>query len=347
MQYRLLGAFCLFLAICLFSCSPKLNPNPEIKDSYNQELYGKRRSFTAATGNALMRKFLTPQEYLIPEDLQKDIEKNKRVIQHPPKDKWVKGCNWETVLLNDVLAYKIVPEGLEDKSKAIMYLHGGGFVIGPFSFQWKMLSHIAVATNRVAYVPIYRMAPYHPYPAAQEDSVLAYEAILKNHTAENVCLIGDSAGGHLIFNVAQIVRNKNGEVPGKLVALSPVLECKLDEKGLAWYDHKDGMLNLEDTNTTFRFYLNGADYDDPLVNLKDNMDFTGLPPCLLLTGTYELLHPGTLEFLERAKKEKYDITYIIGNKMMHVWPAAVGIYPESELGMQQIADYINFYGVSP
>ena len=132
----------------------------------------------------------------------------------------------ERLELSGMAAEKIVhPDVIPGKT--LFYLHGGGYVLGSLKSHRHLVSRFAVAARATAYHLDYRLAPEHPYPAALEDAVKAYRAILGSGIApEDIVVCGESAGGNLATALLLKAREEDLPQPAGLHLLSPWLDMK-------------------------------------------------------------------------------------------------------------------------
>ena len=126
----------------------------------------------------------------------------------------------ESASLGGVPGLHLVPEDAVT-DRALLYLHGGGYVIGSPQTHKGMVSYIADAMQAQTWLIDYRMGPEAPFPAAVDDSLAAYKALLETHTADNIIIAGDSAGGGLTLATAMKIRDTGLASPAGLVTLSP------------------------------------------------------------------------------------------------------------------------------
>jgi epsilon-lactone hydrolase len=116
-----------------------------------------------------------------------------------------------------------MPEGA-DKSKVLLYTHGGGFAVGSASSHRKLAAHVAKALGSVSFVLDYRRAPEFRHPAQLEDGVAAFDALAASGiTPQDITTIGDSAGGNLAIAIALALKAQGKQGPGRVIAFSPWL----------------------------------------------------------------------------------------------------------------------------
>jgi acetyl esterase/lipase len=205
------------------------------------------------------------------------------------------------------------------KDRALLYLHGGGYVIGSPETHKGFVSYLADAMQADTWLIDYRMGPEAPFPAAVDDALSAYKALLETHTAENIIIAGDSAGGGLTLAVAMKIRDVGLALPAGLVALSPW--ANLNQIGSS-YDTKadtDPMVSRDGLNWFAAHYLGpNGDADDPYASPAYG-DFSGLPPLLIQVGADEALLSDSIAVADRAGSAHVAITLEIWPNMIHVF----------------------------
>ena len=171
------------------------------------------------------------------------------------------------------------------QSAAILYLHGGGYCVGSPAMYRAVTARLARATGLPVFVADYRLAPEHPFPAAVDDAVAAYRALLEMGP---VVVAGDSAGGGLALATALAARQLQLSPPAALILLSPWVDLTtsmLSDKAA----RHEAVLSRAWLAACARHYLAGGDPKAPLASPIYG-DLHGLPPTLIQAGADELLH---------------------------------------------------------
>ncbi|MDR2188149.1 MAG: alpha/beta hydrolase [Azonexus sp.] len=206
----------------------------------------------------------------------------------------------ESEALGGAPTFKLTPGGVPtaNQGHAILYVHGGGFVMGGGELAAKAAQVYALKCGMVVYAVDYRLAPDHPYPAALDDVVAAYRGLLDRYVPEKTAIIGISAGGGLVASALLKVRDAGMPLPAAAVLLTP--ECDLTESGDSFETLRDldVILHRRPTAPTL-LYAAGHDLRDPMLSPLFG-DFTrGFPPTLLISGTRDLFLSNTVR-LHRA-----------------------------------------------
>ena len=184
-------------------------------------------------------------------------------------------------------------------SAAMLWIHGGGYVMG----RPKLSDEFSVRLNRrlgiTIAVPEYRLAPEHPYPAALEDcyAALLWLASLPSVDATRIAIAGESGGGGLAAALAFLARDR-GEVSPVLQLLSyPMLDDRTTAKPTAALGYR--LWNENSNRFAWTAYLRGADPD--LAVPARRTDLAGLPPAWLGTGTADLFYDEDIAYAQRLK----------------------------------------------
>ncbi len=233
-----------------------------------------------------------------------------------------------------------VPSGKTDRT--IVYVHGGGYVIGSLNSHRGMLAHFAVAAQARVLAVDYRLAPEHPHPGALEDALAAYEAVLAEGTAPSKVVIGgDSAGGGLTLATLMALRDAGKPLPAAGVCFSPWADLALTGESLTTRADKDPLVVAEDLQKWISFYVDpsGKKADDPAIT-PINGDFSGLPPLFVAVGTNEVLYDDAARVVEKAKQAGIETAFDIGEDMIHVWQFFPGMFPEADAGLEKAAAFI-------
>lgn len=202
--------------------------------------------------------------------------------------------------------------------KAIIYLHGGGYILGSATSNLGVPLRIGPAAGVPVLSVEYRLAPEQPYPAALDDCLAAYRWLLKRGLKGNdIALMGDSAGGGLAVSCVLAARRDKLPMPAAVAALSPLTDLSPTSDTrltLAPYDP----LVVGDPTARFALYAGEHDVRDPLISPVYG-DFTGFPPLLIQVGTREVLLSDSARLARRAREAGVDVTLDVWEGMWHVW----------------------------
>jgi acetyl esterase/lipase len=228
-----------------------------------------------------------------------------------------------------------------DDSKAILYIHGGGFVAGvPGNHRpltWRLADKVGVPV----YAIDYRLAPEHPYPAGLDDCVAAYRGLLdKGIAAKNIIVGGDSAGGNLTLATALKLKSLGIELPAALVCLSPATD--MQGEGFASRQSNartDAMFVMAMFESLAPAYCPGADPNDPFLSPYRG-DVAGLPPTLIHCSDAEMLRDDGVKMGEKLRAAGVPTTLEVWPKVFHVWQVMADMLPEARKSIDGIATFM-------
>lgn len=231
--------------------------------------------------------------------------------------------------------------GNPDK-KAILYFHGGMYVIGsPQGHRQHVLKFVR-GTSINALVFDYRLAPEHPFPAALNDSLAAYDYLLNSgFKSSDIVFAGDSAGGGLCLATLLAIKENGKPLPAAAAVLSPWTDLSLSGKSYktnanVCLSPKGSAENCSD------FYAGKNDRKNPFISpLFGNL--AGLPPLHISVGSNEILLDDSISFSEKARKEGVDITLEIGDGMCHCYPAFGNMFRESKKTLSEICTHLKLH----
>lgn len=212
--------------------------------------------------------------------------------------------------------------GPESRNDAvILYLHGGGYVLGSPLSHRGLAAHLGQQSKAKVMVLDYRLAPEHPFPAAIEDAVAAYRALLaQGVSAKQIVIAGDSAGGGLTMATALSLRDAGDPLPAGLFLISPWVDLTQSGDSYASKADRDPIISKDGLDLNAAQYLNGADATNPLASPL-MADLSGLPPILIQVGTEEALLSDSEVLQARADQAGVAAALEIWPTMIHVWHA--------------------------
>ena len=169
----------------------------------------------------------------------------------------------------------------------IFYCHGGGYMTGSCLYARSLTMKLAKYTHHDVFCFDYRLAPEHPYPAALEDALAAWEHILtQGHAPQNIIVAGDSAGGNLALALTLTLRLKNMELPKCLVLFSPWTDMTASSESYQTKLMLDPVLDPDYIRKAASSYLAGSEETSPFVSPLF-ADLTGFPPTYIQVGENE------------------------------------------------------------
>jgi acetyl esterase/lipase len=239
----------------------------------------------------------------------------------------------EPVTANGVKAeWTATPDA--DRSKAILYLHGGGYVIGSLDSH----RHVAAEAGRAARARTlaldYRLAPEHPFPAAVDDAVAGYRFLLAGGVSPGgIIIAGDSAGGGLVVAAMLAIRDLHLSQPACGWAISPWVDMEAIGDSMISKAATDPTVQKAGILDMAKLYLHGADPRSPLA-APIHGDLRGLAPLLIQVGASETLLDDAIRLAQIAGAADVAVDLQIWPEMIHVWHL---YYPELAAGRRAIA----------
>jgi monoterpene epsilon-lactone hydrolase len=220
--------------------------------------------------------------------------------------------------LGGVPVAEITIAGIEPRH-VVLYFHGGVYVLGDAFQAADLASQVGRRTSAKVFSVDYRLAPEHPFPAAVDDALAAYEALLRDGTAPaDIVFAGESAGGGLAVATLVNARDHGLPLPAAAFVMSPYADltlagATLDTKGAA-----DPLLSRESLASRVPDYTAGQ---DPALGLISPIfaDLTGLPPLIIQAGTHEVLLDDAIRLARQAATADVDVTLDITAGVPHVF----------------------------
>ena len=248
------------------------------------------------------------------------------------------GIRVEALSINGMTAEWIAPVGAS-KEKVIFYTHGGGYISGSCTDHRMHVAKFVEGTGLPALLFDYRLAPEHPFPAAVEDSVMAYCWLLEQGIApENIIIVGESAGGGLCLATLVSLRDQGIPLPCAGVSLSPWTDLKCSGESYRTNARKD-ISTLGSWEIWGGYYVGDNDPTHPWLSPL-YADLKGLPPVMIQVGDNEILLDDSRRFAEKARLAGVDVTLQVWEGMVHCFAILAPMFPEAVQAMEDIFAYI-------
>jgi epsilon-lactone hydrolase len=215
----------------------------------------------------------------------------------------------------------------------LLYLHGGGFVIGSLYSHRHLVCEAGRAARAFTLALDYRLAPEHPFPAAVEDAVAGYRFLLaRGYTPGRIAIAGDSAGGGLVVSAMIAVRDAGLPQPACGWCISPWVDLEALGETMSSKAAADPTVQKAGILDMARLYLNGADPRSPLA-APIYADLAGLAPLLIQVGAAETLLDDAIRLAKVAGAVDVRVDLQIWPEMIHVWHL---FHPELKAGLRAI-----------
>ncbi len=250
-----------------------------------------------------------------------------------------KGVDWEHADVDETCCEWLSPP-VAPTDAVLLYLHGGGGVLGLSNSARMMTGYLSLACNLRTLLLDYRLAPEHPFPAGVNDCVATYRWLLsKDFTPQRIVMAGDSAGGHLMLGTLLMIRDAGQPLPAAAVCISPNTDPACSGKSMRSNALRDAILSPTFARTMMHHYVGGHPLNDPYLSPLV-ADLHTLPPMLILAGADEILLDDSRRFSEYAHTAGVDLTLEIWPNMWHCWHYWVPELPEASQAIEHIAKFI-------
>ena len=250
------------------------------------------------------------------------------------------GVTVTAAALGGVPVAEITVDGIEPRH-VVLYFHGGVYVIGD-AFQAAGLASQVGRRTRAKVISVdYRLAPEHPYPAAVDDALAAYQALLHNGTApSDIAFAGESAGGGLAVATLVNARDHGLPLPAAAFAMSPYVDLTLSGTTMDTKSEADPLLSRENHQARIPDYTAGH---DPALGLISPVfaDLSGLPPLIIQAGTHEVLLDDAIRLARQAAVAEVQVTLDITPGVPHVFQAYYPILDEAATALDRAGQLLS------
>lgn len=226
--------------------------------------------------------------------------------------------------------------GAEDR--VILYLHGGAYIYGSVDSHQELIARIALEARARVLALDYRLAPEHPFPAAIDDVVAVYRALVAGGTApRRVLIAGDSAGGGLTAAALLTLRDAGDRLPAGGVMICPWVDVEARDGSMIENEAYD-WATREDADLWQRTYLGGADPRDGRASAI-HAELRGLPPLLVQVGEAEILRDQVRAFVDKARAAGVAVEFELAPGMIHDWHIFAATLPEARRSIASIGAF--------
>ncbi len=251
-----------------------------------------------------------------------------------------RGYQTKKQIIAQVPTLHIRPKTIKS-GRGILYLHGGGYVVGSSKSHAKLAAQVGHVAQAQVWLPEYRLAPEHASPAAIEDVIAVYKALLAQGQApEKLVIAGDSAGGGLSLSTAIAIKNAGLPLPAALVLLSPWVDLSLSGSTMKTHTAQDAMLSEDWLAWCANNYCGQKSLIDPTCSPL-YADLSGLPPILIHVGTEEVLLDDAKRLAKQTAKYGIPTNFKVYDRVGHVFQFHTGILNESNDSIERIGQFID------
>lgn len=226
------------------------------------------------------------------------------------------------------------------RRRCILYFHGGAYVAMSAQTHRSLTSRLAGWSNTRLFALNYRLAPEHPFPAALDDALTAYRALIaEGIEPDRIVLAGDSAGGGLALALLIALRDAHEKLPAAGVLFSPWTDLAATGQSIVVNDRSDALFFGSWIAPEARHYLGGTPATNPLAS-PVYADLTGLPSLFIQVSDSEVLLDDSRRVFENAKKVGVQATLQIWHGVPHGWQIFAPILPEARAALRQASEFI-------
>jgi monoterpene epsilon-lactone hydrolase len=224
--------------------------------------------------------------------------------------------------------------------RVVMYLHGGGYVLGSVKTHRDLIGRISRAAQARALALNYRLAPEHPFPAAVDDAVAGYRYLIDNNfNPHRIAIAGDSAGGGLTVAALVAIRDAGLPMPAAGVCMSPWVDLEGRGASMTTRAQADPVVQRDGLVGMAQAYLAGKDLRSPLASPL-HAELKGLPPLLIQVGDAEVLLDDSTRLAEQLRAANIQVKLEVWPEMIHVWQLFASFLPEGQQAVDGVGKFI-------
>jgi epsilon-lactone hydrolase len=242
--------------------------------------------------------------------------------------------------LGGVPTAEITIDGIEPRH-TVLYFHSGVYVLGDAVQAAGLAAEVGRRTGAKVISVDYRLAPEHPYPAAVDDALAAYTALLEGGTApSDIVFAGESAGGGLAVATLVNARDHGLPLPAAALLMSPYADLTLAGTTMAAKGDVDVLMSRDNLLSRVPDYTAGQ---DPALGLISPIfaDLTGLPPLIIQAGTHEVLLDDAIRLARQAATADVEVTLDIVPRVPHVFQTFHAILDEGAAALDRAGQFLS------
>lgn len=231
----------------------------------------------------------------------------------------------------------VAREGSAEPAR-ILYLHGGAYEAGSPLTHRNVMAKLALRSGHAVFAPAYRLSPEHPAPAALEDALSVYEAMVAELDG-GVALAGDSAGGGLAVALALAARDRGIAAPRRLALISPWVDLTMSGASYTANERSDAMLARGHLERAARGYTATLGAEDPGCSPL-RADLAGLPPTLIHAGSNEMFLSDAEKLARRAEEAEVDVELHVFDGLWHDFHVYTGMLREADEALDELGAFL-------
>lgn len=232
--------------------------------------------------------------------------------------------------------------GAAANAPTLLYLHGGGYIGCSPETHRSLVGSLVRRTGFDAWVPQYRLAPEHPYPAALDDALAAYRYLIDDRgiAPQRLVVGGDSAGGGLALALVLRLKAEGHALPTAVATFSPWSDLAVTGSSLDENSDRCSMFAGDTVRRASAFYVGNADPHDPLVSPLYG-DYRGFPPLLVHASIDEVLRDDATRVAARARDAGVHVETRLWRRVPHVWQFFPAVLPEARESLELTARFFS------
>jgi len=263
------------------------------------------------------------------------VRYNRMLAQNPAPA----GITFERVVIGGVPGQVATP-GVLKTDAVVVYIHGGAYIVGAPNGYHGISGNLAQMLGAKVFLPDYRLAPEHPFPASIDDTLQFYKGLLdEGYPAKKIVFAGESAGGAMTVTVMVAARNSGLVLPAGGVAISPW--ANLEHTGISMTNRETIDLLNTKAGLVFlaRVFLQGALQNHPMAS-PVFADVTGLPPIMVQMGEAELMLTDGMRLATHLAENRVRMTLEVWPHMFHAWHFVANLQPEAQQALESAALFL-------
>src|SRR4051794_12747031 len=244
--------------------------------------------------------------------------------------------------LGGVPTAEVTVDGIEPRH-VVLYFHAGVYVLGDAALAADLASQVGRRTQAKVISVDYRLAPEHPYPAAVDDALAAYEALLQDGIApSDIAFAGESAGGGLAIATLLNARDRGLALPAAAYVMSPYVDLTLAGATMETKRDVDPLLNRDLLEPRVADYTAGQDAALRLIS-PVFADLSALPPLIIQAGSHEVLLDDAIRLARQAATADVDVTLEITPRVPHVFQGYAAILDEAAAALDRAGELLSMH----
>lgn len=266
-----------------------------------------------------------------------DFKKIRKADVHKPSGQFFK----HNILNHFEIANSLITEisTHEKSNRLLLFIHGGAFISGPSRHHWNAIKEIAKQTNYTIWMCSYPKAPEHKISEISNNMDSIYHAASEKYPSHQISMMGDSVGGTLVIALIQRLIKENGDLPCKIILVSPVMDASMSNPEIEKIDAFVPMLSKKGVLSAKKMCVEKIDLKNTMISPLYG-SFVGFPKTILFLAENDITYPDQRLVVEKLIAAKVDIQVIEGKQMPHIWPL-LPIMKEGKVTLRKIIGIMN------